>query len=219
MIANAKGKGRTMKTHVGSVVLVFIGLLGLLGLTAGCSVLPEVQPDLTRYYVLTPVAPAAEAAPAPERPRRISLRVTDMPAFLRGQLMKVRVADNEVRFVDEARWAEPLESGLARVMRKNFDLRATAVRVVSRADEDRDFAVVLAFQDCEGVVQTGAARLAARVNVYTSGADAKLRAEEEFSIDIPGWDGRDYCALAAKLSEAAGALSDRVATLLSEAEK
>ena len=114
-----------MKTHVGSVVLVFIGLLGLLGLTAGCSVLPEVQPDLTRYYVLTPVAPAAEAAPAPERPRRISLRVTDMPAFLRGQLMKVRVAENEVRFVDEARWAEPLESGLARVMRNNFDLRAT----------------------------------------------------------------------------------------------
>jgi uncharacterized lipoprotein YmbA len=207
-----------MKMQARSLFSLFAGLLGVL-VVAGCS-LPEVQPDLTRYYLLTPAAaaPAAEAA-VPERPWRISLHVADLPAFLRGKLMQVRVAGNEVRFLDQARWAEPLESGLARVMRKNFDLRADAVRVVSRLALKRDFNVVLSFQDCEGLAETGAARLAARVEVYSTGPDPKLCAEDAFSIDVPGWDGSDYRQLAGKLSEGAGALADRVITLLGEAKK
>lgn len=191
------------------------GLLGMAALTlAGCS-LPEAQPDLTRFYVLT-AAPANAAAPVTEAggPRRVFLRSVVVPEYLRGKVMQVRVAENEVKYVDVSRWAEPLEAGLGRVVRENLARAGNGVRVVTRGGDERDVEVVVQLRRCEGVLPAGVARLAAHVEVYTAGVESKLVAQEDFTTDIAGWDGQDYGQLAAKLSEAAAALSARIAALV-----
>lgn len=187
--------------------------LGFLGFAAGCS-LPQAQPDLTRYYVLTAVPPAAPVAPAAEAAvPRVFLRTVTVPEYLRGKIMVVRLAQNEVRYVDEARWAEPLEPGLARVLREDLAQRDGA-QVVLRATDEHDFDVVIQVRHCEGVLPGNAGQLSARIEISTAGLDSKRVAQEDFSIDVAGWDGRDYAQLAGKLSGAAAALAERLTALL-----
>lgn len=183
--------------------------LGLLVLGA-CS-LPEAQPDLTRYFLLT--SPAQTTATVEESAKRVFVRSVLVPEFLRGKLMQVRLAENEVRFVDVARWAEPLEPGLARVLRDNLATQV-GVQVVARGGDPRDFEVVVQLRHCEGVLPAGVARLAARIEIFSAGVEPKLVAQDEFTAEIAGWDGRDYGELAGKLSEAGAVLSQRVAALL-----
>lgn len=184
----------------------------LAGMLTGCS-LPEAQPDLTRYYVLTPTLAATETAmPAATAPR-VLLRGVAVPEFLRGKIMPVRLSDTELRYIDQARWAEPLEAGLQRTLKVDLE-RSGRVRVVGRGGEPHDFEVALQVRQCEGVVPGRVARLAARIEVFSGDLDAKLVAEDEFATEIAGWDGTNHTELAKKLSEAAAQLAGRVADLL-----
>ena len=148
------------------------------------------------------------------QPPRIVLRPVIVPEYLRGKIMQVRVADNELRFIDQARWAEPLEAGMTRVLREDLAQRPARVRVVARGGDEHDFDVAVNLRRCEGVLPAGAARLAARIEIFATGTDPKLVAQEDFSFDVAGWDGTDYGQLAKKLSEAADALTERIVSLL-----
>lgn len=185
-----------------------------LALLAACS-LPEAQPDLTRFFVLTAARPKAEATTAAaEAAPRVVLRPVVVPEFLRGRIMGVRMAENEVKFIDQARWAEPLEAGLNRVLREDLAQQPATVRVVDRGGAEHDFDVQVQLRRCEGVLPAGVARLAARIEVFTADLDPRLVAQGEFATDIAGWDGKDYGQLARKLSEAAAGLSQRIVELL-----
>jgi len=180
-------------------------------LLAACS-LPEAMPDPTRFYVLTSNAVAASPG-AVAQPVRVYLRSVLVPDYLRGKLMQVRLAENEVRYVDQARWAETLEPGLARVVRENL-VKSGTVDVVPRAGDAHAFEIVLQVRRCEGVLPAGVARLAVRIEIYSTDLDPQLLATDEFSTDVAGWDGQDYGQLAAKLSEAATQLAEHVVGLL-----
>ena len=194
--------------------IVSAGLLVGVALLAGACSLPQVQPDLTRYYLLTPtVAPAENTASAV----RISLRPVDVPEYLRTPLIEVRASENEVRFMDAARWAEPLDAGLTRVIGEDL-VRAGAAQLAPRG-EAHDYDVVVKVRQCEGVRAGGAARLAAEIEVLTTDLDPKLVAQADFSTEVAGWDGKDFDALAKKLSEAVGRLSGKIAEMLAAAKK
>lgn len=180
---------------------------------AACS-LPKAQPDLTRYFLLNEVTHEVAVAEVVGEPPRIVLRQVIVPEYLRGRIMQVRVADNELRFIDAARWAEPLESGLTRVLREDLAQRPARVRVVARGADEHEFDVAVNLRRCEGVLPAGLARLAARIEIFATGVDAKLVAQEDFTFDVPGWNGTDYGELAKKLSEAADALAERIVMLL-----
>lgn len=190
-----------------------------LALLAACS-LPEAQPDLTRFFVLTAATPKAEAttaaaaAEAAEAAPRVVLRPVVVPEFLRGRIMGVRMAENEVKFIDQARWAEPLEAGLNRVLREDLAQQPATVRVVDRGGAEHDFDVQVQLRRCEGVLPAGVARLTARIEVFSADLDPRLVAQGEFATDVAGWDGKDYGQLARKLSEAAAGLSQRIIELL-----
>lgn len=186
--------------------------IAALFMSPACS-LPEARPDLTRYYVLTSVMPKSEPATATGERPGVFVRAVTAPEYLRGKIMQVRVSENELRFVDEARWAEPIEAGLLRVLRENLEQAAT-VRVVGRGSEAHGFDVAVQLRRCEGMLSAGAARLAARIEVFSTELDPKLVAQEEFVAEIPGWDGKDHADLARKLSEAAARLSQRIAELV-----
>jgi uncharacterized lipoprotein YmbA len=193
------------------------GMPAALLVLGACSLpLPEATSDLTRFYVLAPAAAStpATSTPAEAAPRRVFVRPVVVPEFLRGKIMAVRVAGNEVKYVDTARWAEPIESGLTRVLRDDLAGRASAVQGVGGAGEAHDFDIAVQLRECEGVLPAGVARLAAHVEVFSTDVDRKLVAQDDFTIDVPGWNGTDYGQLTAKLSEAAAALSARIAELL-----
>jgi len=180
---------------------------------AACS-LPEAKPDLTRFYVLTALAQKSESAAATEPAPRVVLRSALVPEYLRGKIMQVRLSENEVRFIDEARWAEPLEAGLNRVLRENLEARANAVQRVTRNGDDHDYEVAIQLRRCEGVLPGGAARLAAHIDIYSGDLNPRRLAQDDFTTDVAGWNGKDYGQLAKKLSEAAVILSDRIVALL-----
>ena len=200
--------------HYFPAVLLVAGLLA----GAGCNIIPPVQPDSTHYYVLTaagakPAAPATMATHA-----RIALRPVEVPAFLRGKPMQVRVAVNEVVFADDARWAESLESGLGRVLRESLEARGEALHVVPSLGEDHDFELAVRVLRCEGDREAKLARFTAVVEIYSTGAGAERVARDTFVMEVPGWD-LSYGQLAQKLSEAADGLGDRAVTLLGTVEK
>jgi uncharacterized lipoprotein YmbA len=197
------------------------GLLVLaIGLATGCTVIPPAQPDLTRYFVLTSTTAAAKPADAAgAAPRwKVALRPVEVPGFLRGKAMQVRVAGNEIQFAEDARWAEPLEAGLGRVLREGLERRGDAVHVVATDGEDPEFAFVVRVLRCEGDREAKVARFAAVVEVYGPRPGTDRLARDTFTVEVPNWDG-SYSQLAQKLSEAVEGLAERMVTLLATAGK
>jgi uncharacterized lipoprotein YmbA len=199
------------------VVFLALPLLGLLA-GAGCNVIPAVTPDATRFYVLTPAA-GRPAPVAPAGPRwRVALRPVEVPTFLRGKAMQVRVGTNEIAYAEEARWAESLEAGLGRVLRESLEARGEVARVVSSPGEEHDFDLAVRVLRCEGDRDGKVARFAAVVEIYAPGAGTERRARDTFTVEVPGWEG-GYGQLALKLSEAVDGLADRIVALLATANK
>jgi len=192
---------RAVKLAAGAAVLTLL---------AACELIPPAQPDLTRYYVLGAEA-KSDGAPA-ARPVRVALRPVEVPQFLHGRIIEVRVGPNEVRYVDEAHWAEPLDAGVTHVLRDN--LAAHAGLALTARGEAHDYEIVVRVRQCEGVVASGVARFEARVEIYSTELDPKVVAQDDFATEVAGWDGKDYGALTKKLSEAIARLADRVATLV-----
>ncbi len=193
-------------------------LLAMAGFGPGCS-LPPAQPDLTRYYVLTPAAPRPAAA-APAGPHwRVALRPVEMPSFLRGKTMQVRLTANEVAYVDEARWAETLEQGIGRVLRESLEGRPEIAHVAANATQEHDFDIAVRVLRCEGDREKGVARFSAAVEIYAAGPGGVRRGRDTFTTEVPGWDKQSYGQLAAKLSEAVDAFGDRIVALLATVEK
>lgn len=213
-LENRAGWARRIRLPTGLSGAVIVVLLAM---GAGCS-LPQPQPDLTRFFLLNEVTHKGDVAEVVGEPPRIVLRPVIVPEYLRGKIMQVRIADNELRFIDQARWAEPLEAGLTRVLREDLAQRPARVRVVARGGDEHDFEVAVNLRRCEGVLPAGVARLAARIEIFSTGLDPRLVAQEDFSFDVPGWDGSDYGQLAKKLSEAADAMAERFVELLPPAK-
>ena len=191
-------------------------LLPVLGLLAGCNIIPPSTPDATRYYVLTS-ATARPATMAPDGPQwRIALRPVEIPSYLHDKAMLVRSAGNEIHYAAEARWGESLEAGLSRVLREDLQGRGEVAHVIASAGEDADFDVLVRMLRCEGDRDAKVARFSAVVEVYAPRLGANLRARDIFVMEIPGWDD-SYGQLAAKLSEAVDGLAGHIVTLLGTA--
>ncbi len=189
-------------------------LLGLgLWFTAGCSIIPEPAPDPTRFYVLTGPGLPGEVS-TPHGTLRLGLHTVELSSYLKSRSLIVRNGRNEIVYQDYARWAEPLEAGIARVLRARLSVAPEVSRVYSQPfpfDRDRDFDVSINVIRCEGVREgdKSVARFAAVVEILhaTSGDVASRRTV--VTPELP-WDGQDYSALAEALSEAVGQLAHQL---------
>jgi len=188
-----------MKRFVLSVFLPFVCALGL----AGCNLLPAPQADNTRYYVLESApAPAAESGAV-----RLGLRRVEVPAYLKSKAIVSRAGNNELRYADTARWAEPLEAGIARILREQLGSRAAVSTYPFPAQVERDFDVVVSVLAAEGRddgVHFTASFEIARAN------DSTVVVRRTFSAPVTAWRG-DHGQLAAQLSVAAAALANEIA--------
>ena len=209
-----------MKPRLNFIFCLPTAGLSLLAVT-GCNIVPPVQADATRYYVLTGPSPGAADSPPMTDALRLGLKPVEVAPYLKKGSLVVRTGENEVSFPDEARWAEPLDQEIARTLRLRL-LAAPAVGRVFAApyapDDARDFDVSVQVLRCEGAREGGrtTARFAALVEITSAGENPRLVARKTFVAPDAPWDGKDFARLAALLSDAVGALGQEIAGALPE---
>jgi uncharacterized lipoprotein YmbA len=192
---------------------------GLWLLIAGCS-LPSAMPDPTRFYLLS-TSTAAPAAPAAQAPV-IHLRPVELPSYIRAKPLIVRRGDNEVEFREYARWGEPLELGIGRVVKEELLARGAAAAVLAgglrAVDVDYNYELIIRVLACEGVAG-GAVNFRAAWELSTTGAAPKIAAQGEYRSTDLKWDGKNEGTLAAQLSVATTGLAADIAAGLAKAGK
>lgn len=182
----------------------------------GCNVIPAAQTDPTKFYVLSaPVGPAAEPAagnaPAAENPTaakklRLGLRTVEVAHYLKGPEIVVRSGSNEVTLQDYARWAEPIQDGVSRLLREQLAAAPNVARVdvpPFPLDQARDFDIAVTILHCEGATggaEGRGARFEASIRISTAGAAPELVARKIYTAPHVPWDGQNYDKLAQILS-------------------
>jgi uncharacterized lipoprotein YmbA len=139
-----------MPTHVRSIAVLV--LAGVLALVACKSV-----EDPTKYYVLSPTS-----SPGPTRMAVSSPAIGVGPVLIPGYLDRVQIvtrgAEDDIELSPYHRWAEPLESGIAKVVADNLAAQVGSERIavfpwrggVARMLDYQVVVVVLRFEGSAG---------------------------------------------------------------------
>ena len=187
-------------------------------LLGGCS-LPQAQPDPTRYFVLS--VPGVETV-AVAKPPILHLRTVELASYLKAKPMIVRRNNNEIEFREYARWGEPLELGIGRVLREELLSRGAASAVLASGlrgvDVDYDYELTVRVLACEGGAD-GTVNFRAVWDLSTTGTAPKVATHGDYRASGLRWDGKNETSLAAELSQAVAALSGEIATGLANAGK
>ncbi|MEY2879236.1 MAG: hypothetical protein RLZZ15_1616 [Verrucomicrobiota bacterium] len=182
----------------------------------GCSLWPTPQPDPTRFFVLTRAA-ATSAATVNNAAPSLRLRPVELANYLRAKPVLVRRGDHELEFRDFARWSEPLEVGVARVVREELlaSGAARAVRVSALRGGEGDYDAVLTVRvlACEGRAD-GTVVFQANWEVASTNAGAAVTARGNFHATNLSWDAKNEASLVAALSQAVAALGGEIAAAL-----
>jgi uncharacterized lipoprotein YmbA len=183
-----------------------------------CS-LPDIQqaqPDTSRYYVLGGVSPSPAGA-RPDAPR-LAVRMVEVAPYLKNKSLVVRQGDNELKFVADARWGEPLDAGLTRLIRERL-AATTGTPVEPEAGLETDYVVRIRVERCEGTVDGtgGNVSLTAEIDLRPAAPTPTGRPVRRMFVARPAaWDGKDFARMARLLSEAAGELADAVLAAVPE---
>ena len=182
----------------GSWLLALCSLL----LLSACNLLPEPQADTIRHFTL-----GGEAGPPPVA-NGTQVRPVQVAGHLHGRAMAVRVAENEVAYLDDLRWAEPLDAALTQILRAR--LGAVAGGATVTVDVQR-FELVR--------FEGNQVQLAATYSLQPSGAGRAAAQRGVFNATPRAWDGKDPGALVGLLRAAAGELGDAIAAAAEAAAK
>lgn len=105
-------------------------------LLSACSIMAP-QPENTKFFVLTPTAgvsaggAASVAAASATSNLVIGVGPLKFPQYLRGPEVVTRTGPSELALSDTERWAEPLDSGFARVLSDNLSRLLGTQQVVT----------------------------------------------------------------------------------------
>jgi hypothetical protein len=161
-------------------------------LASGCSILPEPQADTVRYFTLSEPAQMGRATEG------VVVRPVRLAAHLRNRSMAVRVSAHEVVYLEDVRWAEPLDEALTQVLRNR--LRSVAAGAT----------VVVQVQRCELVrSDDNTVQLAATYAITPAGGGDAQSAV--FAATPRKWAGGDHGAIIGLMRESAGELAEAIA--------
>ncbi len=168
-------------------------------LLVSCNLLPQPQADDVRYFTLS--GPAA-AAPVDNGTR---VRPVQVAGHLHGRAMAVRVAENEVAYLDDVHWAEPLDEAITQSLRTRLGSVPGGATVTVQV------------QRCELVRSAGnKIELAATYSIVPASGDPAAAQRGAFTATPRTWDGKDYGALVGQMRDAVGELGDAIAAALPE---
>jgi uncharacterized lipoprotein YmbA len=215
-----------MKTHLHAPRGSVLGWLAAaaVALTAGCNLIPPPLPDPTHYYVLTGPALTDTGGARPGGQLRLGLKTVDLSPYLRKGTLVVRRGTNELFYNEDARWAEPLEAGIARALRAHLSTVPAVAHVYPQpypGDQERDYDVAVNVVRCEGALDAAghaAVKFSAVLEINRVKSPGLIVTRKVFTAPDAAWDGKDYGALAQALSEAVGALGQEIAAVLPDKE-
>ena len=161
------------------------------GLLASCS-LPAPQADAVRHFTISDASAGAAA------PDAVTVRPVRLAGHLRNRAMAVRVAENEVIYLEDVRWAEPLDEAITQVLRNRL-------RQIGGGA-----GVTVQIQRCELVRnENDAVQLTATFVITPTTGEPRPGA---FTASPRTWDGKDYSSLVGLLHAAVAELADTIAT-------
>jgi len=108
--------------------------MALAGCTAISKTILAPQPDITKFYLLTPAAGAATPAPAAAQSVggdfAIGLGPIKLPPYLDRQEVVTRAAPNRLELSKDERWGESLQNGFTSAMARDLAAQAGTGRVI-----------------------------------------------------------------------------------------
>lgn len=195
-------------------------LIGLsLFAAAGCNILPEPQPDYTRYFTLS-LPPGAETVQSTQAAGlHLGLCPIEVAPFLKKSALTIREGESEVRYDEGARWAEPLEAGIGRILQTCLQADPKIARVTKAPfgfENTRDYDVLIRIAHAEGLRAPGhsSIRFLATIEIVKPGLSGEVVERKTFDAPEIAWDGKDPAGLARGLSEASRLLANEIAMLL-----
>lgn len=182
--------------------------LALVFFLAACA----AREPLPQFYLLTPSGPDNGRS---HRGPGVYVQRVEVPAYLaRNSLVMVR-GGNQVAYASSARWAEPLDQGVARMVAEGLN-RVAQVQATpftpGSPPGNYAYSVEVRLQRFEGT-DTGLVILAARYQIFTASGTGPI-ASRSFEARRPGWHPGDYAGLARMLSEGLMDLSRTIARSL-----
>jgi len=188
-------------------------------LASSCS-LPEAQADPTRFFVLSTPAANANANLNASAPA-VHVRQVELASYIRSRPLIVRKSENEVEFREFARWGEPLEQGIARVLREELLARgaasAVAISGVRAASRPYDFELTVRVLAAEGGT-AGDVQFRAVWELSAAGKTGAPVARGDYHAEGLKWDGKSETALVAELSKAVSGLAGEIAAGLAKSK-
>jgi uncharacterized lipoprotein YmbA len=149
----------------------------------------------------------------------VQLQPIEIASYLRVRPLIVRRGDNEIEFREFAHWGEPLEIGVARVVREELLARgaASAVQMAGtrRERSNYDYGLSIRVVACEGGAN-GAVVFRAIWELSTTGAKGAVVAGGDFRPGDLRWDGKNEASLAAELSRGVAELAGEIAGALAK---
>ena len=137
------------------IAFSLLGSAILIGFSA-CQIVPEAQPDPTRFFVLEDPGIIAGQATSPRTGATIGLLGIRLPVYLGdSRAIAISSPQQEIEFRDFERWAEPLDEGIERVLQSALGRAPNVARVLTLpfgAETTRGFDLQINVIDCEGFV-------------------------------------------------------------------
>jgi uncharacterized lipoprotein YmbA len=195
------------------------GLLLLILLGTGCTLLPAAQPDTTHYYVLNAIDdPGNNRRSAADTKLAIGLGPINFPNYLARSDIVTRTAANRVELSTTDRWAEPLDVTFTRILAQDLAAALDGAQVAvfpwfaSSAHFDYQVAPVIERFEAD---DQGKAHLAARWSVIDSATSRVLYATTtDLSVVAHASDHAEVAAALSQLeSEFAGEIAAAIRRL------
>ena len=148
----------------------------------------------------------------------MNVKQVELAGYLRARALIVRRGNNEIEFREFARWGEPLESGIGRVLREELIAGGVGAVLVPGARRDNlsyDYILNVRVLACEGGV--GGAVVFRAVWELTNaqpGSNSAAVAGGEFRPADLRWDGKTEASLTAELSQAVTGLASEISAAL-----
>lgn len=185
-------------------------VLRLAGLTVATIVLAScaAREPFPRFYVLTPTS---EPISSHRGGTTVFVRRVEVPAYLIRLSPVTMRGGSQADYAETARWAEPLDQGVARAVAENLNRRSgiTAFGFSPSAPPGpHRYDVQIRLESFEGT-DSGEVVLAAHWQVLTT--DGSSVASRRTEIRRNGWTPGDYPGLVKLLSEAVAEMSGQIA--------
>jgi uncharacterized lipoprotein YmbA len=187
--------------------LVFLSFLSLL--LVGCA----TQEPLTQFFVLTP--PNSVSSPIARSGRiQVLVRRVEAPAYLARTSLASMSNGNQVQYSPVARWAEPLDLGIARAVAD--DLNARGIRAMgfqpNVAVALHTYEVGIRILRFEGTA-AGQVALSATWQIFPTERDVP-NVSRATNVVLNGWTPGDEAGLATLLSQAVTVMAGQIANAL-----